>query len=560
MTSVAFLLLLLSAPAAPTPSQLRSQTPAAYSIAGVIVDAVTGAPVSHAKLYVFTQNEELETTADESGRFRFQTLEPGKYPLSATAPGYVREAYEQHGAFFSGIVVGAGLDSEHLLFRLHPQGVIYGRVSDEHGDPVRHASVQLFVRSQGRSARQNWPRNLTQTDDLGEYRFSGLAAATYFLTVQAQPWYAQHGLTNRIQRDPVSGGISGTNWKVDPLLDVVYPLIFYPGVTDSRSASKLNVSAGSREEANIQLHAVPSVHVFFKNLPADENSSSPSGVVANPVNISASQKIFGSFAAGISTTLGQVSPGEFEVTGIPPGEVIFTIGAPGNQPNGMMRTFNATVVGGDTLDLAAAPPMVNVSGRVLPKPADADIEQFELTLVDDDDRSASSKLRKDATFSFTPVQAGTYKPYLRSPRGRHFIQQLSASGAKVHGTEVTFDGTHDAQLTITLVPGVGQITGVAQLDGKPKAGALVLLVPQSHDGFDDALRIDQSDSDGTFSLRNILPGKYWLMAIQDGWDLEWANPVVLQPFNAGAQVMQIAPDETKKMTVNVQRKPKNNSH
>jgi hypothetical protein len=77
---------------------------------------------------------------------------------------------------------------------------------------------------------------------------------------------------------------------------------------------------------------------------------------------------------------------------------------------------------------------------------------------------------------------------------------------------------------------------------------------------DDALRIDQSDSDGTFSLRNILPGKYWLMAIQDGWDLEWANPVVLQPFNAGAQVMQIAPDETKKMTVNVQRKPKNNSH
>ena len=317
--------------------------------------------------------------------------------------------------------------------------MIYGRVSDEHGDPVRHASVQLFVRPRGRGAARNFPQTQTQTNDLGEYRFGDLLAGKYFLLVQARPWYAQNGLIRRVEPNQS---------KSDPLLDVVYALT---------------------------------------------------------------------------------------------------------------RTFNATVVGGDTLDLAAVGATANLSGRVLPKPADPDIEQFDLTLVGDDNRTASTRLRKDGTFSFPPIQPGTYKPYLSSPRRRQYVQQLSASGAKVHGTEVTLDGSHDAQLTITVVPGVGHVTGVAQLDGKPKAGALVLLVPQSADVFDDNLRMDQSDSDGTFALADILPEKYWLIAIQDGWDLEWANPVVLQPFHEGAELLQIATDDTKKLTVNIQRNTKNNS-
>jgi hypothetical protein len=344
-------------------------------------------------------------------------------------------------------------------------------------------------------------------------------------------------------------------------LDVVYPLTFYPGVTEARLASELNVSAGSREEANIQLQAIPSIHVFFMNLPREENNPNPApdsvpNQVPNPVNISASQKSFGSFPAGLSTVSGEVSPGEYEVAGIPPGEITFTISGPGNQPNGM-RTFNATVVGGDTLDLAVAGLPANLSGRVLPKPTGADIGQLELTFVGDDNRSMATGLRKDGTFSLASLQAGTYKPYLSSPRGPQYIQGLSASGAKVHGTEVTLDGTHDVQLTITVASGVGHVTGVAQLDGKPKAGALVLLVPESDEGFDDNLRMDQSDSDGSFYLGDILPGKYLLMAIEDGWDLQWANPVALKPFHEGAEVIQIAPDDTKKITVNVQRNSQN---
>jgi hypothetical protein len=65
--------------------------------------------------------------------------------------------------------------------------------------------------------------------------------------------------------------------------------------------------------------------------------------------------------------------------------------------------------------------------------------------------------------------------------------------------------------------------------------------------------MDQSDSDGTFTLPGIVPGKYLLMAIQDGWNLEWANWSVLQPYREKAQALQIAPNQTETVTVDAQR-------
>ena len=86
---------------------------------------------------------------------------------------------------------------------------------------------------------------------------------------------------------------------------------------------------------------------------------------------------------------------------------------------------------------------------------------------------------------------------------------------------------------------------------------MVLLVPESSENIEDDSRMDHSDSDGTFALREILPGKYRLMAIDDGWDLEWANPAVLKPFRENAQIFEIVPDGSTKATVNVQRSTKN---
>src|SRR5262249_2806858 len=209
------------------------------------------------------------------GRFSFQGLAAGKYAISAAAPGYVREAYNQHGAYSTAIVTGDGQDSEHLVFRLHAQALIYGRVSDERGEAVRGAQVQLFAIERQKGSHAKYVRGQTQTNDLGEYRFPRLLPGKYYLAVQARPLYAETQVFVRrqfdgqtVQNDGSSEAIiatgDGRSFSIsepkadfDPLLDVVYPATFYPGVTDERSSTELVLEAGEKQEANITLQAVP---------------------------------------------------------------------------------------------------------------------------------------------------------------------------------------------------------------------------------------------------------------------------------------------------------------
>jgi len=549
MTVLALLLLLLSA----QPPQSPPSSSASFSIAGVVVDAVTGAPIPRAEVSILVRSDELKMTTGADGRFRLQAPEAGTYPIFAEAHGYVRESLDQHGSYSTGVAVGNGLDSEHLVFRMHPQAVIYGRVTDDHGDAVRHANVQLFFRSNARSVRANLVqlRNQTQTDDLGEFRFPHLLPGKYLAAVQAQPWYAQTGFKSQREPDQTFSGLRGANRNVNPSLDVVYPLTFYPDVFDQRSATELDLAAGGQVEANIHVQAVPSVHVLLTNLPIDPDNP-------NSINISATQKAFGSIDLGMSVALAQIAPGVYEVAGLPHGEITFTIGAGGFRQD-PPRTFSVNIADGNTIDTAAtAGPAANVSGRVILPPAAEHFERGELILVGEGNRVLNARIEKDGSFSFSSVQAGTYKPDAHIPPRLNYVQRISASGARVQGHEITLDGTHDAQLIITLASGVGQLAGLAQLDGKPKSGIMILLEPESAQNFDDDSRMDQSDSDGSFNLRDILPGKYFLMAIDGGWDLDWTDTAVLKSFHDRAQVLQIAPDDSLKVTLAVQQPSKSN--
>jgi hypothetical protein len=101
------------------------------------------------------------------------------------------------------------------------------------------------------------------------------------------------------------------------------------------------------------------------------------------------------------------------------------------------------------------------------------------------------------------------------------------------------------------------LAGLAQLDGNPKPGVMILSSSRNPRKTSTTICAYQSDSDGTFNLRDILPGKYFLMAIDGGWDLDWANPAVLKSFHDQAQVIQIARDDSIKVTLAVQRPTKN---
>ena len=100
--------------------------------------------------------------------------------------------------------------------------------------------------------------------------------------------------------------------------------------------------------------------------------------------------------------------------------------------------------------------------------------------------------------------------------------------------------------------GLEEVTGVAERDGKPLAGAMVVLIPDKIDGNESSFRRDQSDSDGSFTLRGIVPGKYTVVAIEQGWELEWGKAEVLRPYLANAERLEITAKGRYQVKVRVQ--------
>ena len=73
-------------------------------------------------------------------------------------------------------------------------------------------------------------------------------------------------------------------------------------------------------------------------------------------------------------------------------------------------------------------------------------------------------------------------------------------------------GAGESTLTVHVASGRANLSGIATLEGKPSVGAMVLLVPITIEDPNSItmLRQDQTNTDGSFDLENIIPGQYIL--------------------------------------------------
>ena len=60
----------------------------------------------------------------------------------------------------------------------------------------------------------------------------------------------------------------------------------------------------------------------------------------------------------------------------------------------------------------------------------------------------------------------------------------------------------------------------------------------------DLYRRDQTNTDGSFTLNRVVPGNYTLVAIENGWTLDWGRPEVIAPYLAGGLKLQIIGQKT----------------
>jgi uncharacterized surface anchored protein len=496
--------------------------PGFYRVAGTVVSKTDAHPLDRARVTLVDaknsqKSESIITTED--GKFAFENVPAGKYSLTGAKRGFITASYDQHDQFSTAIVTGAGLEIEALVLKLAPNAVVWGRILDEAGDPVRRANIALYYQDHQEGVDQIRMRASAETDDLGDYELPELTPGTYFLSARATPWYAVH---------PPSTSGAQDKAAVDRSLDVAYPVTYYPDVTDSESASPISLKGGERVQVDIHLNPVPALRLLFR-----VSGDAQHGFVFPHLE----QPTFDGSTIVETGGSYQVSPGLFEVTGIPAGR--YNVRLQGQGTNMQMNGVDFSK-DGEQIDATASVPLssLKISVQI---PGESSIPKGLLIslLSKVGNRTGVHMLDAKGEAEIDQVPAGRYEMFAWGTRKVYSIARATAEGAEVSGHSIILTPGASVSASITLAQGSVEVEGIVKKAGKGFAGAMVVLVPKNPEDHCDRFRRDQSDLDGTFRLRSVVPGSYSLMAIENGWDLDWSQSAVIAAYAKHGQTIDV---------------------
>lgn len=541
------------------------KTPPSYRITGIVVSSIDGAPVPHSHLTATLVPQGAHTAGrqfpsslgtfdtDEHGRFSIALPSAGMWRIVGSARGYVTQAYDEHQLYSSGVVLTAASPVIDLRFQLSPEAVITGTVLDEAGEAVRNAQVSLLELNPPEpdsAPAAERTHASASTDDRGSYEFDGLQPGDYRIRVQAQAWYAIAA-----QQGPINTE-SGQH-QVDPALDVTYPLTWYPGTSDPTQAETLELHAGDLRQADFQLIPVPSVHLHI--VPETSVDANGRRMPTYPMveRISAGEDNFVPVSMHIdpqgTIDIGGLAPGEYEVRLQGPGQTV--------KP----AIVNLSEGAAQTLDMSAAPSMASVTVH-LDGLAGADVDSVRVNFINPEDGHNVARDNAGAYFlsgSFLQRRQRAPNRTIEIPPGRYevvledkanlYLTGITAQSAQANGRFVTVPSGASI-LTLHIADGRSTLTGTAMMQGKPSIGAMVLLIPATLGEPDNfkIVRLDQTNTDGSFELDDVLPGQYILLAIDHGWQINWKDPSTLRGYLMHGIPVDLASTQSLRETVETQ--------
>jgi hypothetical protein len=530
---------------------LPQAAPAAgRTISGAVVNAVTGLPIAGATVSLGkpkARRNPDQVQTDTEGRFAFPQLADGKYTLWASRRGYIGAAFEEHpGGFSTAVVTGEGLESTGLKIMLEPQAVLFGTVTDDSGDPVPQARINLY-RPDPAGTGKMLRGNGTMSDGGGNYEISRLAPGSYYLSISGVPWYATHLQPRDSQGKAIESRRSP--------LDVAYAVTYYPDATTDTAAEPIVVAAGERMRVNLTMHPVPAVHISIQ-IPAP-------GANQPFVFPQLRQEIFGTMDYVQAAPMYQMrnsgrdsGPAMLELGGVAPGRYDMDLRSGGQAQSVRSVALDAT---SDqvNLDVSSATVLAEVSGKISAAGDGALPTGLNISLVPQQGTDHyNARPDADGSFKIESVRPGTYEVAANAAGVFQSVSHLSVNGAVVPGRFLKVGG-EPVTLTARVTEVTASIGGFAKLEDKPASGVLVMLVPTSPSAGKERCRGYQSDSDGSFEFSHVPAGQYTLVAVQEGWTLEWAHPEALARYLAKGVQVTVPPHSNEiavKDPVNVQAK------
>ena len=501
-----------------------------FRIAGRAVNALAGAPLVRARVTIVdTRNPQRTewTLTAEDGSFEFQKLGAGKYALNGAKRGFISAAYEQHGQYSTAIVTGAGLDTEHLLLRLDPEASLTGTVLDESGEPVRRAVVSLYHEDRQVGVPRIHKVRTEATDDQGAYEFYPLDSGTYFVSAVATPWYAVHPTS-------AAAGDGRNRPEADRSLDVAYPEAYYKDATEPDQASPIPLRGGDRLEADIHLNPVAALHLIYR-VPNQGRS---------PVSLpSLERPTFDGVEEVPHQSWESLAPEVFESGGVPSGA--YTVTFPGMGPESSSLELNLDLKeDGQEIDVTRGEPGSRLKAWLHMLGGEMPQSQLMVELRNSQSRIvARQEVDAKGEAEFDDVAPGKYEVLVRGPQRAYSLVRVSSLGTESAGDRINVTAGRSLEVSLLVAGSTTNVQGFATRNGHPLAGAMVVLVPKDPEANRTKFRRDQSDLDGSFDLLKVIPGAYTIVAIENGWDLDWASPAAIRAYSRHAKTVTVGDNQ-----------------
>lgn len=510
----------------------QARPPEKCSLSGLVVDSVTGAPLSKVTVFVVPATGNWDgtqaiTTSDANGHFELVDLDPGVYRLKGRRNGYLEMSHgaRRPGAEGSRVRLEAGQSVADLKLKLLPGAAIAGTVRDSDGEPLdgTHVVLARFGYESGVPGVRRCA--VTATDDLGEYRFRGLAPGKYYVAVE-----------------PNSNGLPQVDHSGSPGPKEVSVPTIYPGVNDLALALAVEVFPGKRA-AGIDVTLTRS-RVFRV-----------SGRVMNPpdggrrVMVQLDDAKNSGIRARPTRTTTRNASGDFEFRDVLPGSYYLGLVAE------LLNCRTPVVVGS-----------ADVEGVRLTLEPGATIERLQVAAEGEEKLAPSGigvALTADGRLHHVDGEYGRggVEPghYVVRPHGtllrQYYIKTARAGETDVLTDGLTVPGGGSIRIAIMLASDGAKVEGVVRNEkGELAPGATVVLAPdrRSHTHL---FRSTTSDQNGRYEFPAIRPGDYKVFAWDDVEPEIWNDPDFLKKYERQGNKAALEPKQQKVVDVRFATQP-----
>jgi hypothetical protein len=505
-------------------------------IEGQVVNSSTGDPVRKASLVLRRSDESsnavnlsktYSTSTDAEGKFAMKDVEPGTYRLLASRTGFVSGEYGARGPMRPGIAISLspGQRLQDLPFPLTPHGIITGRVLDEGREPIANVQVRTLWYGSSRARKHPRPAGTAITNDLGEYRISGLHPGRYQL--------------NAVYRSGMMLGPAVDASGSQPPSEDYVP-VYYPNATDPDAAISVDVTAGAQLQGlDFVLSKVHTVRV--KGRVNDAAGAGRQGIRVSMISRGRTGSL------NISPARATDSNGAFEFRAVPPGS--YTLMASFFDGDKLFTARQRLEAGSNDLELPVITisPGMELSGRVrVDSQTKASVAGVRVSLRSREAGDPTpcplpiSQLREDGRFALTNICTDFYDFALQGLPEGFYVKAMRAGDEDILSAGLDLNRGPAGPIDIVLSPNAGQIDGMALNEKQqPAAGSTIVLIPQERDRRDKTLyyRSVTTDLSGRFTLKSLDPGEYKVYAWEDVEYGSYFDPEFVKPVeDQGASV------------------------